>query len=426
MSATKNINAEKIQGVLDPNAVTIPSEYNNRIVVNQSNVATTLGGTIDSTKEYFLDGIIDLGTIEIVVPSGGINIKGYDFNLSGLVSTENNYTMFKSDIGGSGDVLMIDLYIEASGTSSKVYDLTDSTGFHAHEVNRINYISCTSLGELNGYRQGLEIGTGRFGGSPSLTLSGTWLGGFRITTSIVRSLSASMTTPLFAVGTGFIMNSRFLTDINVDLPALASFSDFAPSNFPNSSTVQVNGAIFTRDGVSNSKDTNYFTNLTEEDLASSWIRNQGLSNTFVGGENTVTAELATTVSVVDTFYTLNATWTTSNLQHFDSPAAGQLRHLGQNPKEYRVEADFTIDGTANNQLTLRLKKWDDSASSFVTVYDQRRQVNNLVGGRDVAFFNIVKNFELDNNDYCFWEIANNTGANNVTAENTSYFIVEER
>jgi hypothetical protein len=404
----------------------IPLTETNRIIVTPSNVGTTLGGTIDSTKEYFLDGIIDLGTIEITVPADGINIKGYDFNLSALVSTENNYTMFKSDVGGSGDVLMTDLYIQASGTSSKVYDLTDSNGFHAIEVNKINYIACTSLGELNGYRQGLEIGTGRFSGSPSLTLSGTWLGGFRITTSIVRGLSSSMTTPLFAAGTGFVMNSRFLTDINVDLPALASFSDFAPSNFTNPSTLQVIGAIVTRNGVSDSTDSNYFTAITEKDLASSWQNNQGLPNTFVGGRNTITSENLTVIGAGSTFYDLNAIWTASELQHFDTPSSNQLRHLGNNPKEFKVICDVIIEGPANNDLTLRISKYDASSGTTSVVVDQRRQINSLVGGRDVAFFNINDNVTLEQNDYIFLRVANNSGNGDVTAENTSYFIVEER
>ena len=57
--------------------------FSNIVYVNQSNVATTLGGVIDSTKNYFIDGIIDLGTTQITVPPTGITISGYSFDLSG-------------------------------------------------------------------------------------------------------------------------------------------------------------------------------------------------------------------------------------------------------------------------------------------------------------------------------------------------------
>ena len=103
----------------------------NRIIVNQSNVSTTLGGVIDSTKEYFIDGIIDLGTTQITVPSTGITIKGYSFDISGLTSNEDNYTMFISEsiVIGSGNVLGSDYYIGVTGANSKVYELYDATGF---------------------------------------------------------------------------------------------------------------------------------------------------------------------------------------------------------------------------------------------------------------------------------------------------------
>ena len=236
----------------------------NRIVVTQDNVATTLGGTIDSTKQYFLDGIIDMGTTQITVPPTGMTIIGLSFDISGLISSENSYTMFVSEsiAIGSGNLLGADYFVSVTGAGSKVYELYDATGFNAFEFQRINYNDCTSLGDIYDYRQGLESGTGRFGGSPSLTLHGIWLGGFRITTSIVRGLSSAMTEPLFKAGTLFQMNSRFLTDINCDLPALAPFCDFIPADFPNESTVQFKGVIMTRDGVSNSGDTNITPNLS--------------------------------------------------------------------------------------------------------------------------------------------------------------------
>jgi len=372
-----------------------------RIVVTQSNYATTIGGVIDSTKEYFLDGIIDIGATQITIPAGGIEIAGFSFNISGLTSSEDNYTMFISDVGGSGDVLGTNYLIEVSGVNSQVYDLVDVDGFHAFECQIINYNNCTSLGEITDYRQGLEIGTGRFGGSPSLTMSGTWLGGFRVTTSIVRSLDPAMTDPLFKTGAGLSINSRFLTDINIDLPTLAAFADFAPVNFVNPSTFQIQSALFTRNGVSDATDTNICPNITESDLQSSWVDNIGLTNTFVGGTLTVTSETTTVIGSSGVFETLLATWTVSDEQHFDVPASGQLRHLGDNPREFVFIGDFTVDSNPNNELTIRLKKWDDSAASFVTVFDQTRQVNSLVGGRDVAFFTIFTNVTLDRNDYIF-------------------------
>lgn len=404
----------------------IDDVLDNRIIVNQLNKDTTLGGTIDSTKEYFLDGVIDMGTTQITVPPTGITIKGFSFDVSGLTSSEDNYTMFISEsiAIGSGNVLGLDYFISVTGAGSKVYEIYDATGFNAFEFQRINYIDCTSLGDIYDYRQGLESGTGRFGGSPSLTLHGLWRGGFRITTSIVRSLSGLMTAPLFKEGTLFQMNSRFLTDINCDLPTLASFTDFRPVNFPNESTIQFKGVIMTRDGVADSNDSNITPNLVASGVCCDWDNNIGMNNTFVGGTLKITAEAETVITTQNSGFDINGTWSTVDLQHFDSPNSGELRHIGTDPKDFRVSFDLVIDGQQSDVITIALVKLDGVSPSVE--YSQTRVINNLQGGRDVAYFNGTFNVRMNQNDSLIWEVINTTSTNNVTAEIDSQWIVEER
>ena len=370
------------------------------VVANQGNLATTLGGTIDSTKVYVIDGILDFtGTgLNIEVPAGGLNLIGSTFDVSRIRCSDPSYTLFTSAVGGSGNVLGQDYAVEVTGSGSQVYNLTDATGFNAFEFSRINYNNCSSLGAITNYRQGLEVGTGRFGGKPELELIGTWVGGYFIDTSIVRNM-ADGAYSLFKAGAGFLMSSRFRSNMNLDLPASASFFDFAEANFVNPSTLIIDGAIVTRNGAFDAEDTNLTPNITASNLVCAWSSNNGMPNTFQGGSIGVTTEVATVITVAGTFVDLDATlWTTQDLQHFDNPAGSQLRHQGNTPREYKIVAAFELDSTANNELTLRVIKWDDSASTFVTVLDQTRQVNNLVGGRDVAFFNININTELDQND----------------------------
>lgn len=397
----------------------------NTIVCTQ---ASDFTGVLDSTKLYIVSGIIDFtGTgINIEIPAGGLSMAGSSFDLSGLICSDDNYTLFTSPVGGSGNLTKRDFYCTTSGLNSQVYALTSATNFDAFEIARINWNSCTSLGYLEGFRQGVETGTGRFGGKPELELRGAWAGGYFINTSIVRQLVDGAYT-LFKAGAGFVMQSRFRSDQNIDLPASVSFFDFASANFPNSSTIQLLGMIMTRNGVVNANDANLTPNISRANIACSWTGNLGLLNTFEGGRIDITNEAQTVISAGSTYYTVNAgAWLASELQHFDNPNQLELRHLGDQPREYKVSSEFAVEGTANNVLSMRIKRWVDVDSNFVTLPPLSRQVLNSVGGRDVAFFSFNQTISLDKNDYFFFEIANNSGNGNITLEVDSSFICEER
>jgi hypothetical protein len=382
-------------------------------------------GVIDSTKVYLIDGVIDMTGVSVEVPAGGINIIGYTFDVSQLVCADNSYDMFYSAVGGSGNILANNVAFEASGTGSQVFNLTSATGFDAFEFTTVNFNNCTKVGTINNYRQGLETGTGRFGGTPILELVGTWVGGYFIDTSIVRSLTDGAYS-LYEAGAGFLMSSRFRSNQNIDLPASASFLDFASANFVSPSTLQLDGCIVSRSGVFNSEDANITPNISHTDLISAWNNNNGLQNTFVGGKATISTEIDTVIGAPSTYETLLGTFTNAELTHFDSPSNGQLRHLGSNPREFTIVADFILDSTANNVVDLKLVKWDNSAAGFVDLFVQRRQVNSLIGARDVAFFNINVNIALDQNDYIYWEVANESSSADITAELDSFFVANPR
>lgn len=79
-----------------------------------------LSGAIDSTKVYFIDGAIDMGDTEIEVPSGGMYINGHGYGISGLYSSSNNKTLFKTPAGSyAGDY--IELWVQ------NVQDADDTT-----------------------------------------------------------------------------------------------------------------------------------------------------------------------------------------------------------------------------------------------------------------------------------------------------------
>lgn len=404
------------------NTVDPATGLSNRVVVTE---AADFAGTLDSTKQYFLDGIIDMGSQEIEVPAGGLTITGYSFDLSKLISSAAGYTMFVSPGGGSGNVLGMDYAMEVTGVGSKVYELVSATGFDAFEFSRVNWNDCSSLGSIENYRQGLEVGTGRFGGKPELELIGTWVGGYFIDTSIVRNLDDGAYS-LFKAGTGFVMNSRFRSNQNIDLPANASFVDFSVSNFVNPSTLQLDGCLITRDGIFDATDANIIPNVSASDLISEWMGNNGIDNTFVGGTNVVSTEVTTTIVSDGVYVDLLGTYTAADLQHFDSPANGQLRHLGDSPREYQVGAQFVIDGTANDVIAIKAVIFRSATSGFEDAKIQNRVINALQGGRNVAYYVYFDNITLNKDDYIKFQVANIGSTDDVIAELDSSFTVQAR
>ena len=378
-------------------------------------------GVIDSTKIYLIAGIIDMTGVSLEVPSGGMNIIGYTFDVSQLVNTEASYTMFTSPVGGSGNLLIENVGIETSGASASVFALTDATGFNAVEMNKVNFNNCTSLGHLDGYRQGLENGTGRFGGTPELEFRNPMVGGYRVTTSIVRGISNI--TSLFKAGAGLTFNGRFAIGINCDLPATGALIDFSASNINNDESLELFDCRVTRQGVLDATDTTIHPNIDHTSVKCLWDNNAGIPNTTRYIKASVTTEVATTVSQIDTYYPLAGTFTVDTNSHFDMPANGEFRLLTANGT-YQLTGDFVLDAPANDTIDLRVTKSTDGGATYPTeITHIRRQVNSFVGGRDVAFVPVNFIATLAKNDRIRIEVENKTSTGDITAELDSFFII---
>lgn len=401
------------------------SSWNNSTVTVQN--ASDLSWNLDPAKVYIIDWIIDMWSTSIIVPTAWLTLRWFWFEKSKLISSNASFKLFITDwVNYSGDLFLDSLWIEVTWTGSQVFDLDNDWNLWAIESTVVNFNNCTSLWEISNYRQWLELNTWRFWGTPNFTFSWTWQGWYRLDTSIVRWLDAWMTWALFQSGTWLTFWSRFFTNMNCDLSANVAFCDFQSSNIVNPSNLQIEWAIFSRNLVIDANDSNIFPNITSSDLKSSFRNNQWVTNTYVWWENTITSEILTVIPASWTFVTLNWTFTASNLQHFDSPLNWQLRHLWNIPREFRIISDIILEWWSNDEVVIRIRKFNNSTTSFETVFEQWRQVNNLLWWRDVAFFNIISNVTLDSNDYVFLEVTNNTDTTSVTAENSSFFIVQER
>ena len=392
-----------------------------RIYVTQSNFEYTLGATIDSTKQYFIDGVIDVGSTSIDVPDTGLSLVGYGFDISKMISTEENFTLFNSL--DCGNVFLNSFTIDISGNNSQVFDLSSGTGFEAIEMNSINFENCTSLGELTGFRQGLETNTGRFGGTPELTFNNAWAGGYRISTSI--ALNMNDFTALFKEGNSLTFEGRFIIGLNLNLPTNGALTDFSASNITNSESLEIENSFIRRNGVINTSDTTITPNIDEKNLESFWSDNVGVANTQKYIRQQITTEVTTNVSG-GAYSVLEGTFTVdSDPSHFDSPSNGQLRLLSGNGK-YQIFGNLIIDGGPNDVIDLRItKSSDDGATWPVVINNVTRVINSLVGGRDVGFFEINFLSSIKENERIRLEVANLTDNTDVTAELDSTLIVTQ-
>lgn len=382
---------------------------------------------LDSSIAYILDGVIDMtdSGYSIEVPSTGLTFVGFSLDNFGIVCNDDDYTLFTSPDGGSGNLFLGDMYIQVDGTNSSVFALEAANSNVAMEFDKVNFINCTSRGYVDGYRQGLEVGCGMFGGAPSLELRSAWSGGYRISTTNVFGVGA-MTEPLFKAGAGFTMQNRFITDINADIGPTAAFFDFSPSNFPNDNTVQLNGAQIQRNGVFDPSDSTITPNMSHTDLCSKWVDCVGLRNTSNGGKLTVTSSTTTTISAAGNYYDLAGTWTASDLDHFSSPDNGQIQNDAANPQEYICSYTVDLIGGSGDEVSLRLVKWDDSSSSFVVIEQQTQVVENRILTTDRVLFSDLVPVNLDEGDYLKLQVANLSDTTNVTADTESFIFVGRR
>jgi hypothetical protein len=242
-------------------------------------------GTLLSDVVYVLDGTFTLLAGESVeIPAGGLTLTGYGFDVSALSKDVVGEKIFTSPVGGSGN--FITGMIQFNSGQGEVFDLTDSDGNHAIELNDVNFIGCASLGRLNGYRQLTGSTCGIYGCSDGIQISGSW-SGFKLVNTNCFGFGATGT--LFKKDTDTTFSNRMYLEINVDLQAGAVLSDFDETNFAEDELFQINSTIAKVNGVID--DVNAVTlipNIEANNPKSLWRSNSGLPDT--AGEKMVNDE----------------------------------------------------------------------------------------------------------------------------------------
>jgi hypothetical protein len=372
-------------------------------------------GIIDSTKVYFIDGIVDMLNIGISVPSTGITIDGFGFGVSKLISSANNFTLFDGGVTTNGNVFISNCEIEITGTDSKVFDINNSTtGTEAVELNTVNFNNCTAIGTITGYRQGLFRSSGLFGCQDGFIFDGTWIGGVRIESFLVRQFGSSGT--IFKRGASLQLQNRLVSNANLNVPTGSVGYDFIESNFATDGLFQLLNGNFTGGGT-------YVAGITEASTKVRFRINVGILNTYVGGAWSISTSTDTTIDTSGVAVKMAGTTIATNLNWFSQSANNELRSDSTSPIVIDIKMSLSFISGNNNQLTIKLRFWDNSASSYSEISSVQITANGNGRAENVVLLGLSTMNEDDRIEV--W-VQNDSSTTAVTVQLGGQLIVSER
>lgn len=360
--------------------------------------AAELTGDLRSDTLYKIDGAIDLGADSITVPPGGLQLEGHGFNISSLTSTG---PIFATGSGTySGDLIINGMSL----TSPAVFDLDNQGNFNAVECIDANFVNCASIGELVAYRQGLWNNVALINCTEGVTMSGTWAGGFFSTTAIIIG---AMTGPIFKAGTSLVINGSFRSDFNALQLGGAVFTDIAEANI-------TNDAAFSMEGVRVPGGYDAFPNMPSTSVKARFRNCQGVRDTYVGGQWSVTTPAATVLSGGTNPNKLAGVVTYADLQWFTGPGNNDLTFISTQTVEVQALAVLTLTGTNGDQVSVSIRHWDASAGSYVVkAVSGPRTLNASGRAEGVEIFAFIR---LDEDDRIEVWVENLSANRDVTAE----------
>lgn len=380
--------------------------------------ASELEGELDSTKLYIIDGVIDMGDTEILVPEGGLTIRGLGFDISQLNSAEDNYCLFNRNGTYAGNLILENMGIGVIGTNSQVFDLDNDGNSGAVECNSVNFNLCTSIGELTAYRQFRIANVAFFNIGDGLTFSGTWSGGALWSDSIALFIGAGVT--IFKEGTGLTFGGSVRCNMNaLSIDATTVFCDFQPSN------ILLDGEMDFLDFRAGNN--NPLPNLPHTNVKARFRDCVGLSNTYPGAAWTITTGDTTSISSSNTLYKLAGTTTYSFQEWFSNTTDNACVYDSTVVEEFIVSFSLSLTGNNNRVAGIQLRHWDNSASAYVDIGP--RYVATLNGGATGVRAENITGFayvELGEDDRIEVWIENQTDTTDIDSVVGGSLFVRER
>lgn len=376
---------------------------------------------IEAGKTYFIDGVIDVGSTEIEIPTTGARFVSDSINSKGLYSTADNHTMFKSPGGSySGDLKFSQMFLASSGTNSKLFDVDNDSNNAAIEFVDVNlgqfgYGTTTELGDISNYRQFRAIGAGFILVGDGFTFNGTMSGGIVVESSIALALPA-MT--LIKEGASLTVDN-FRSDINFkSVNAASVFTDFDAAN------------IDTKGGMAltnvRTDATDIVPNLSPTDVKARFKNCNGVDNTYVGAQWQITTSSTTTIASANTPVKVAGTTTYVNEYWFTNTTDNAFVYEGGQKIEIEAKGLLSFSGGNNDQINVFFRKWDDSASAYVDLPKTQATLNGGVLGTRAEGVGIFGYTTLEEDDRIEVWVENITDNTDVEALEGGLVSITER
>lgn len=378
---------------------------------------------IDSSVYYKINGFIDTSSTPIEVPSGGFYFGGDSYFTSGLYSSEDNYTMFVNKPGEyAGNILSKGVELFVNGSNSKYFDLDNQQNNASFEMTSTNigraFQNSSSIGNLANYRQFRTDDFAFFSLTDGLSFDGVWGGGFSVTGTIMLFNTAPGVT-LFKEGAGLVFNGSSISNIN----ALSVQDDAIIFGFQDSNFSRDEGFIL--DGARFKIGTNPIPNMTASTTKKKFKNCSGIRNTYISSEWEVTAQ-APTILMMSSAAKAQGVTTYKNEVYFSHTTDNAFVFNSSIEKECVVAGQVIISGTANNSITVTIRKFDSESGLYEDIREFTRILNNIVGPLDLGYFDIYAPLVVRQNDIIEVWLTNNTMTANATIIDGSFLHIDER
>jgi len=357
---------------------------------------------------YLIDAYeLNLGVYSLVT-SVDTAIHGISQNINKIITTQDNTDLITS----TANLFFLQIKLEASGTNSQAIVMNGATGFESLDMKVVEFEGDTKYGTLTDIRQAFWDTGFSFEAKEGFTLGGTMSGGFTLVNSRLINTGGF----ILGAAPSLTLNS-IRSNVNATVESGDVAFDFDFDNFLIDQGFQVQGARIDGDGAMLSAFTGSTDNTAaEKSRKSNFSNNVGSisKNSRIGGLWTCTVEVSTPLTSGVAAKILGTT-VYEDMQHLSNTTDNAFVAADTNVIMYELDGEITLDAPSNVDMTMTVRKWDDSLGSYTDIATILKRVPNFQGGTDLVTFRpFVPELELSEDDRIELWITNSSNSQDVT------------